>query len=455
MAAPYDEAPVSCTVVCLSSSGCTSGVHSHTFCGLSVPSWSLAVCPFTGVQAIDAATLLYSFIISRCLAERDNIPDHLFSLLTSADKYSQIRVRTTRIPIFDERMGNPAYGNRGLGLLSDFFGPNFPPALTISAIDHQGDWLLPEVVAAKNSWTMMGIQLPFHFILIVSLDNNLPISAPHLLPLNTNFPSAASISLTSPHPSPQLDTFNADLFDTDLQELFGLPDPPLNFDTMPVGLTDHQSTTPDPSPVNAESSSGHDNDYRLQLVSGMSLHDVILAAGITPEEQKHAWFNADTPDLWHKYQNHRAMCTILEVLGLASDQERFSVQYKGGLRLSTSEVVSHFNWVSRTFIKKTKAFHHAQLTVARYSWQGTVPRAKPATDLLKAVRKDFEAWNGLVAMFGVGGFCEQNSAPRDHLPADEWERHAAKVSQEWLFNLKKHCRRLHPTHIRLRGVPPN
>jgi hypothetical protein len=149
------------------------------------------------------------------------------------------------------------------------------------------------------------------------------------------------------------------------------------------------------------------------------------------------------------FQNHRAMSGILGVLGLASDQEAFCFHYKGGLSLTTQQVVSHLGWNSRTFVRKTKSFSRARSIVAQYTWQSRVPRLNPPEAQL-AVRKDFEAWNGLVMMFCEGGFCERPDPPQKTHPAGESERHAAKLSQNWVYNINKHFARLHPAHIRPR-----
>lgn len=162
---------VSCTVVALSSSGNTSQVDSHTFLKLFVPAASLTICPSTCVQAVDTASLIDSIITTGCLLEADQIPSLLFTLLMTPESYHQTRLSTTRIPIFDERMGNPAYGFRGLGLLSTFIPPLFAPQSTITSIDHQDDWPLTEVIASKRLWISLGVQLPTHFILIVSWDS--------------------------------------------------------------------------------------------------------------------------------------------------------------------------------------------------------------------------------------------------------------------------------------------
>ncbi|KAJ7922569.1 hypothetical protein B0H13DRAFT_1865749 [Mycena leptocephala] len=142
----------------------------------------------------------------------------------------------------------------------------------------------------------------------------------------------------------------------------------------------------------------------------MQLSDVLLVAGITLAEQHQAWHNSATT-LWEMFQNHRAMSGILGVLGLASDQEAFCFHYKGGLSLTTQQVVSHLGWNSRTFVRKTKSFSRARSIVAQYTWQSRVPRLNPPEAQL-AVRKDFEAWNGLVMMFCEGGFCERPDPPQ-------------------------------------------
>jgi hypothetical protein len=161
---------VSCTMVALS----TTGVESHTFTNLVVSASSITVCPHTGVQAIDAVILLYS-VFCTALMEIDIVPPAIFALLISSLDH-QVRLRTTRIPIFDERMGNPSFGIRGLGLLSTFMPPAVPPPLRISAIDLESDWALPEVTASKRLWQTLGVRLPFHFILILSEDHPLPSS---------------------------------------------------------------------------------------------------------------------------------------------------------------------------------------------------------------------------------------------------------------------------------------
>lgn len=168
---------VSCTVVALSRSGNTQ-VDSHTFLNLAVIHSSLTICPHTRAQKIDAATLLDCIISTGCLLEQDQIPSTLFTLLMSSPLYQQIRLSTTRIPIFDQRMGNPSYGIRGLGLLSTFIPAFIAPSVSITAFDQQGDWTLPEVTASKNLWASLGVQLQYHFILILSLDTSLHLAVP-------------------------------------------------------------------------------------------------------------------------------------------------------------------------------------------------------------------------------------------------------------------------------------
>lgn len=205
MAASSAQEVVSCTVVILSNPGSILQVDSHNFLHLIIPSSSLTICPHTAAQAIDMATLLNT-VVSRCPIERDTIPPALFRLLMSPDLHPQVRLRTTRIPIFDARMGNPSYGNIGLGLLSSFLTTLFPDTKKISAIDYLGEWTLPEVVASKNLWVTLGVRLPFHFIVMLSQDNTLPLS-----PASNSLTSSREVSPDNTFPfSPSLQDWQID-----------------------------------------------------------------------------------------------------------------------------------------------------------------------------------------------------------------------------------------------------
>jgi hypothetical protein len=134
---------------------------------------------------------------------------------------TQICLRTTRIPIFDERRGNPAFGNQGLGLLSSFLPPNIPPHLPINAIDHQSEWALPEVIASKGVWIMLGVRLPYHFLLILSRETTPSLPGSHSPPPDNFLTSSASLAMATHNQ--QSDPLNTDLFQIpDFEHSFGL-----------------------------------------------------------------------------------------------------------------------------------------------------------------------------------------------------------------------------------------
>lgn len=181
----------------------------------------------------------------------------------------------------------------------------------------------------------------------------------------------------------------------------------------------------------------------------MSLTEVFLIAGITAEEQNLSSFAPDGGSIWHLYQNHRSAASILGVLGLSDNQSNCRVQYKGGLELTTADVLSRLGWCPRTFVRKSKAFHHVREAIARWTWMGRVPKAKPATE----ARKDYDSWGGAVALFSEGGFCERPEPPSRERSStvgeSEWQ--AAKLSQNWLFNLNTTIRRMRQqSRLRLR-----
>lgn len=136
----------------------------------------------------------------------------------------------------------------------------------------------------------------------------------------------------------------------------------------------------------------------------MPVSEVLIAAGITLEEQALARCKRATGALWHLYQNHRSASAILGVLGLRDAEAEFSVRYKGGLTLTTAEVVSELGWCARTFVRKSQGFHRVQDIVGHYTWHAGLPPVNPVSKAQEALQKHYNTWDGLVAMFGEGGF---------------------------------------------------
>ncbi|KAJ7186587.1 hypothetical protein C8R46DRAFT_1024627 [Mycena filopes] len=193
-------------------------------------------------------------------------------------------------------------------------------------------------------------------------------------------------------------------------------------------------------------------DYRHLLRPGMAIERALATAGISGHElHMGSYRSSDGGEacLWDLYQNHRSMKGILGVLSLASNSIVHEVRYKGGLSLKTGQVLSQLRWSPGGFVRKTTAFAYAHEIACGYTWHGAVPPAVPTTVSGKALRKDYERWNGLLAMFKDGGFCDRSDPPaRDS--ATESERHAAALSQNFVLGLKTYVQRLKGKQLRPR-----
>ncbi|KAJ7456995.1 hypothetical protein FB451DRAFT_1407042 [Mycena latifolia] len=204
-------------------------------------------------------------------------------------------------------------------------------------------------------------------------------------------------------------------------------------DSEPARRAEEQPEVRDPASLSVD-------NYRSRLGPDTPLADVLLAAGIGAEEQALAFFNSASLDLWQMFQNHRSAAAILGVLGLAADNRNNRIKYKGGLTLSTDQVVTHLGWHARTLERKTKAFSLARQEVAKWTWTGAVPTTEPAQ---KKERKQYRKWTGLVAMFRDGGFCDKPKAPHKSAP-QESERQAARLSQNYVYHLANNLAQIQP-----------
>ncbi|KAJ7818741.1 hypothetical protein B0H13DRAFT_2454613 [Mycena leptocephala] len=231
---------------------------------------------------------------------------------------------------------------------------------------------------------------------------------------------------------------------------FNLDDPRLYFlddydyepgiapqDTL-LRATSHVNPAPHliPSPSNLLPVSTAGNPQALidcsSFIPGLSVSGALRLAGITADEEKRA-----KPDgsrvLWDMTRNHSRAVAILDRFGLSAEKTASLVLFKGGLKLTTAQVVSHLGWTTRTFTRKSATYRQAR-ALATYSWKGQPP-AQTADD---TVRDLYRVWQGVVEMFRVGGFVDQPRAPRDDNLATEAEKRAAQLSQNDLYSeLKK------------------
>ncbi|KAJ7149794.1 hypothetical protein C8R43DRAFT_1128285 [Mycena crocata] len=436
---------VSCTVVALSSLGTPGSpphLESHTFLNLLVTTSSLSFNHQTGAHTVDTVALLYSLVYTGCILDQDKIPPSLFTILTSPELYQHIRLSTTRIPIFDHRIGNPSFGHLGLGSLAKFLSVSSPPVLAINAIDNQHDWNLAEVKASKIHWRSLGAELPYHFILIVAQEYTPPSSEPttpvanlspsHLLPSRSlSPPTNPVLQLQSSWDPSMFDTFMNTACPSEMLYTLSPPSSPntaTNPPEPPAGI--HL-----PAPIDDVAPAIY--DYRSRLVPGMTLAEILATAGITGEQTQSAHFlsTSDSRSLWVMYRNHHAAASILETLGFIGNCNR--ILYKGGLDLTVSEVLKQLGWRLTTYQRKSKAFAEARRYADSYIWTDTVPPARARTNEQKAIRKAYDSWNGLVAFFRDGGFCDAPSPPCDGPDALESERHASKISQNYVYGLAK------------------
>ncbi|KAJ7040847.1 hypothetical protein C8F04DRAFT_1177811 [Mycena alexandri] len=177
-----------------------------------------------------------------------------------------------------------------------------------------------------------------------------------------------------------------------------------------------------------------------RFVSGMAVLDVLREAGITEDEETAAKY-IKAEELWRSLRNHSSAVVIVERLGLDPKRTASSVKFKGGLKLTLEHLVHDLGWSVRTFTRKSRAYSNSR-RLATYSWSRLVPVVGSPEYL------QYSLWQGLVAMFGAGGFADQPSAPRGDALADTLERHAAALTQNQLFNsLTKLATRLQPPNV--------
>ncbi|KAJ6477120.1 hypothetical protein C8R47DRAFT_1140778 [Mycena vitilis] len=449
---------VSCTVVALPNAHSISDLQSHTFLKLIVPATALKT-PATNGVSIELSSLLLSLLsrieISHSTGE---IPSLLVNMLTHIT--STLRVSTTAVPIFDNRMQTPSYGYRILGFLSLHVPPS---AVSTHILTINPAWNLPETQASVLNLEILGAQLDRHFIIIVSDDG--PVSDPSIPPYLDAAPSyypsssvcqqahdtscgpcrssCATNSVSASPFSPTMPSFSFDMN----EPLFYFPNvPPMAFpsDDYPLSMTNPDTITNTVSSPASASSSPIIQQSALEIhiqcprfVTGLGLDTVFDLVGFTSNEVQLAQKRPDSrphPGLWDMVQNHRHAVQILHRLGLSDEREKSAVNFDAGLTLTTGGVVAHLGWKSRTFTRKSGIYRQAR-GLATHSWKGTPPPAladDAPDDPHAETRELYRSWQGIVALFGPGGFVDGAAPPRSDTLAPALDRLASQISQNSL-----------------------
>lgn len=158
---------VSCTVVAIPGVHNPTGLESHDFFHLFVPTTSITGDTIKGFS-IDVCILISAIKTVAAHHSTGEIPQGLYTLLTDHLSFPELRLSTTRLPIFDAaRMQNPAFGYRALGYFSRHSYSSSPSSY-IRAIDSHAHWDYPEVLAWKPQLESLQARLDYHFIIVLS-----------------------------------------------------------------------------------------------------------------------------------------------------------------------------------------------------------------------------------------------------------------------------------------------
>lgn len=145
------------------------------------------------------------------------MPPFLYTLMTEYTSFRNLRVSTTRLPIFDQRLQNPAYGYRGLGYFASLVTSANRPPVYILAIDTRSWNHLPETASWNTQLISRNARLDQHFIIVLSEYDpmeptpqiSLPLTGfgPHIYPQYSSrhsspsyYPSTAARTSLSPEP---------------------------------------------------------------------------------------------------------------------------------------------------------------------------------------------------------------------------------------------------------------
>ncbi|KAJ7149917.1 hypothetical protein C8R46DRAFT_1306349 [Mycena filopes] len=192
---------VSCTLVALPDAHNEPGIQTHDFSALFIPTASLKVHS-TNTVSIDLSTLVMAIIIhlNSSTTSTGAIPDSLYSLLTNYEAHPSMRLSTTRAPIFDHRMQNPAFGYRSLG----YFRSAIASSLQLCTIRPDSD--LWEMRAWIDQLVVLDVRIDRHFILVLS-DYGQP-RTDHRPPSG----QTSNLSDLTPYPPMQTGADSADTF---------------------------------------------------------------------------------------------------------------------------------------------------------------------------------------------------------------------------------------------------
>ncbi|KAJ7664652.1 hypothetical protein DFH06DRAFT_1324191 [Mycena polygramma] len=174
-----------------------------------------------------------------------------------------------------------------------------------------------------------------------------------------------------------------------------------------------------------------------RFVPGLGLDTVFDLVGFTSNEVQLAQKRPDSRPrlgLWDMVQNHRHTVQILRRLGLSDEREKSAVNFDAGLTLTTGGVVAHLGWKPRTFTRKSGIYRQAR-ELATHPWKGAPPPelADNAPDDPHAeTRELYRSWQGIVALFGPGGFVDGTAPPRSDTLAPDLDRLASQISQSSL-----------------------
>ncbi|KAJ7468516.1 hypothetical protein FB451DRAFT_1400892 [Mycena latifolia] len=370
-----------------------------------------------------------------------------------------IRLSTTRVPVFDKAMQLPQNGYQGLGHPRSCLDSS--QKTSILSIDLRSE--LPDMQSWKAQLTAQGTHLSHHFILILFVNQIPPASSQsyqqtpafltgpqqymHQYPMP--LPAAPPISPTSALAALGHTAWSSD--NPIFSELLQMSASPSSRETSPLygshssessPSTPYEFTPPSTSTsswrpslqpdsgsqlpslsLNASADSPGISDHlSLMLVPGMSVLRALTTAGVSSIQQ-HDAICVKQGSLWSLHKNHTDVTAILTTMGLSVSVVSRRLTYLGGLELSASEVLRHLKWKSdRTYKNKTPAYQKAKDFARTRRWHGPAP-LETSKDF-----EDYQTWLGIVAMFQPNGFCYRDSPPQAD-SADVHERYAATLLQ--------------------------
>ncbi|KAJ7049507.1 hypothetical protein C8F01DRAFT_1093451 [Mycena amicta] len=431
----------SLNLVSLAAGNSGKDINFHTLSGLSVPISVLSskYGPAQDlIQIVEIGPILQS--VFRAAIGEFIIPPRIAEILLNPTAFPHLQVSTTRVPIFDGQKASPGFGYWRLGSLEQILSTSVLSVL-IQSIDMQGRWTLPEIQICRSEWASQGIDLGFHFILILSEDAHPSNSLSH--PRSLSVVSSASLDQNWAESASELFSSESHTFFPTAVDAWGIF-PNANASTGSGGLFPDtqilrcQSTWLNDSTEEAVLSPIADQittvftadlrdiDFRNLLVPGMAIETILFTAGISSIEQESAQYQEGNgasgySTVWQMYRNYKAMASILETLDLPIAPVPQRVYYPGGLSLSTIDMIRQFGWSASLCLVQTGTLG------------GGVPTAEKA---------HYRKWCGLVAMFGDGGFYEQLVGPCTCPPASKDELSAAELSQNWLLKELSSLKRL-------------